>query len=441
MAIASGAIFEVRATGSDSNGGFFVPGTSGTVDYSQQDSPQLSVTDGVANGTTTITSATGGFTAAMVNNGINIGGSLYQITAVGSATSITVDRTVATASALAMNVGGALAMLSYAQAQGGLHGWLNGALNETNAVANSLQAQCWVGYGTTRGDNIKASISLTAVNAIGLSCAARYNVFVNISVNGNNNAGTIGANIGNFNNFGADFYNCDFVNCATGINTSERVTLTKCFVAGCPTIQSGGTNFVNSVIKDISSASMVNCNCERCILIGSISGSYVSPNTSASTPLRFRNNVVYSTVANTGTGYAPAYGFSSNDPFVDIDNNIFCNLNTGININGSGNALFTQLNTNAFYGTTTPVSNGTPSAPINNSSQVNLTAGPFVNPTMTINSWSDAQAAFALNDVAGGGALCRGAGTPQYLDIGAVQSAPSGGGGIIIPGRGFRRGL
>ena len=69
---------------------------------------------------------------------------------------------------------------------------------------------------------------------------------------------------------------------------------------------------------------------------------------------------------------------------------------------------------------------------------VALTADPFVNPTATINSLADAQAAFSLNNTAGGGALCRGAGTPQYLDIGATQHQDSGGGGvprIVVPRR------
>jgi hypothetical protein len=78
-------------------------------DYSQQDSPVVSVADGVTNGTTTVTSATAGFTAAMVGNGLNIASdSLYQIVAVNSATSVTVDRNTANGGAgRGLKVGGA----------------------------------------------------------------------------------------------------------------------------------------------------------------------------------------------------------------------------------------------------------------------------------------------------------------------------------------------
>ena len=80
-----------------------------------------------------------------------------------------------------------------------------------------------------------------------------------------------------------------------------------------------------------------------------------------------------------------------------------------------------------------PITGGTQVVP-----NITLTANPWVNPTATITNWQEATAAFALNDVAGGGALCRGAGTPQYLDIGAVQSQAGGGGGvprIVVPRR------
>lgn len=93
---------------------------------------------------------------------------------------------------------------------------------------------------------------------------------------------------------------------------------------------------------------------------------------------------------------------------------------------------------NIAYGTSSYSLAGTP-----NYNFVQLTADPFVSAsTLTASdNIADAFAAFALNDVAGGGALCRGAGTPANLDIGAVQSAATGGGGLIIPGRGFGRGF
>lgn len=65
-------------------------------------------------------------------------------------------------------------------------------------------------------------------------------------------------------------------------------------------------------------------------------------------------------------------------------------------------------------------------------SPILLTENPFVNPDMAITSIEDAQAAFALNNNAGGGALLRGAGFPAYLDLGAIQHQDAGGGGSSV---------
>jgi hypothetical protein len=108
MAWRSDSVYELRPDGASSNGMGFSTALGGT-DYSQQTAPQISVTDGVTNGTTTVTSASANFTVAIVGNGINIAGdSLYQILSVGSTTSITVDRATANGGAgRTMKVGGA----------------------------------------------------------------------------------------------------------------------------------------------------------------------------------------------------------------------------------------------------------------------------------------------------------------------------------------------
>jgi hypothetical protein len=87
-------------------------------DYSRQAAANsvgsnISTTDAVAAGTTTITSATAAFTSAITGNIIYLqggSGSLtagwYQATYV-SATSITVDRSVASGTGITLNIGGA----------------------------------------------------------------------------------------------------------------------------------------------------------------------------------------------------------------------------------------------------------------------------------------------------------------------------------------------
>ena len=120
MAISANSVFEVRTAGSDTNGGGFVTGASGT-DYSQQNSansttPNKSTTDAVTAATTTVTSATAGFTAAIVGNIIYLAGGTgtltgawYQVTAFTNSTTITIDRAPGVSTGVTMNIGGALA--------------------------------------------------------------------------------------------------------------------------------------------------------------------------------------------------------------------------------------------------------------------------------------------------------------------------------------------
>src|SRR5665213_333188 len=101
MALPSNSIWEVRVGGSDTNGGVVRPDTVVT-DYTLQNSPQVAVTNAVAIGTSTITSATGGFTSAMVGNGVYMAGGtgslapvMRYIVSVTNSTTIVVDSLVA----------------------------------------------------------------------------------------------------------------------------------------------------------------------------------------------------------------------------------------------------------------------------------------------------------------------------------------------------------
>lgn len=120
MAISANSVFEVRTAGNDTNGGGFVTGASGT-DFSQQNlknsgANNKSTTDAVAVGTTTITSATAAFTAAIVGNIVFFSGGSgaiaaqwRQVATFVSATSITIDTAIAASTGMTMNIGGALA--------------------------------------------------------------------------------------------------------------------------------------------------------------------------------------------------------------------------------------------------------------------------------------------------------------------------------------------
>jgi len=120
MALSAETFWRVRVDGSDTLcSGCFDPSVSGAgTDYTEQTSAQLALTD-LASTTpyTTITSATGGFTAAMIGNGIYIASGTgftagrYIITGVTNTNTATIDRACAAASASGgvAYLGGALA--------------------------------------------------------------------------------------------------------------------------------------------------------------------------------------------------------------------------------------------------------------------------------------------------------------------------------------------
>lgn len=117
-------VLEVRAGGSDTNGGGFTTGGSGT-DWSQQTAPQYSVTDGVLNGTTTITSATAAWGTDVVDNLISVNGGTGSATQVWkrilsrtNATTIVVDSSagLTAGTGVALKIGGALASVGQAVA-------------------------------------------------------------------------------------------------------------------------------------------------------------------------------------------------------------------------------------------------------------------------------------------------------------------------------------
>lgn len=122
MTLSANTVWELRTDGDDNNGGGFVTGASGS-DYSQQAAAQLTVTDAATSGTTvtTLTSATGGFTSAMVGSiihlysGTNLTAGWYEITAYTDTNTVTLDRApddgVGGVSAATCKVGGALASI------------------------------------------------------------------------------------------------------------------------------------------------------------------------------------------------------------------------------------------------------------------------------------------------------------------------------------------
>ena len=113
MAVNATAIWRVRPSGSNTNGGGYDPGISGAAtDYSQQNSAQASGTAGTAAGTTAFSDVVAAaFTSAMVGNALYITGTglttgFYFCTAFTDASHITLDRSPGTGTTGTWHLGG-----------------------------------------------------------------------------------------------------------------------------------------------------------------------------------------------------------------------------------------------------------------------------------------------------------------------------------------------
>jgi hypothetical protein len=453
MSISISTVWEIRQNGSDTNGGGYVSGGSGT-DYSQQAAAQIAVTNAVTNGTTTITSATANFTSAHQDNLAYIAGGTgaitgdwYQVISVTNSTTIVVDRAtgLTAGTGVTFNLGGALAtpgVLTNAlvNAYSGTKAWMKysatayslttatagpgGPLNVPASTVFTLE-----GYDVARGDRTANRPSYRWTTAPGSNTYAIVhasgvrNAFLNCKIDGNFQAHASGINI--------------------GIGVGGVVM--DCVVAYC--IQSGTIGFnVNGGVA------------ERCEAIGCVvgftgsaaqSGYLISQCTAVSCVTGF-NLVGYSGPVARCLAYSCTTGFATSGTggaFYDRCTADGCvtgfDIATGgslgylagcvaSNCSGGGGIGFkvttdTVLFLCGVYNNGTHLS-GTPAA---NEGQVTLTADPYVN---------QIGADFRPNTTAGGGASLRAAGIGVFgqtnnTDIGAVQhSDPTGGGILVHPG-------
>lgn len=161
MALHADTIWGVISTASNGSGGGWHDLGGASVDYSEQDAPELSVGDAVADGSTTITSVTGGFTAAMAGSTVNIvTKGRFEIAVVTDGNTITIDRNCSAGTGLTANVGGAVADLeeidSLLVPGNTVHmkaGTYNLAAALVTAVGGNTTGRIRIfGYKTTRGD-------------------------------------------------------------------------------------------------------------------------------------------------------------------------------------------------------------------------------------------------------------------------------------------------
>lgn len=433
MALSASTVWEVRpSAGNDTNGGGFVAGSTGT-DYSQQNSKNSgttdkSVTDGVGIGTTTFTSVTANFGTSIVGNIIFLSGTgittgWYQVTARASATSITLDRSPGTGTGATVNIGGALATITQAFTNSTvslmtIYAKASGTITTTAAIVLGNVAITIIGYTTTRGDNGRVTWT-TSTNSINLiDCGNAYCVFQNI--NFTCTAGTPGDCFHAKSTSNAPYVhlkNCIINGFNIGCNGNEAIDW------GILTLVIESTEIKSCVSHGVFCTGMVVC-------IGSTihnNGGAGIENTNGG-GIACHIFCIFSAIkANTSHGLYNASGLGSDFITVvnsDIVNNggdgVRFNLNTGygkilswngiyygntgFQMNALNGILIASRETNSFGANGTAQYNNIPAEP----TDITLTADPFTSRTGTPPDLS-------LNSTTGGGAACKGAGTPATL--------------------------
>lgn len=462
MALAAATVWEVRTTGSATNGGGFKAGATGT-DWSQQDSPQYSVTDAVTAGTTTITSATANFGTDVVGNILYIQGGTgaitagwYEITARTDASTITVDRStgLTAGTGATLKIGGALdspatlapIMVSSNKAfiKSGTYSLSAVATFSAASVspASTVPATNIIGYASTRGD-ITPYTSNQSSRPIIEGTTSAMNVLTfsnngwwvqNLVVRKGGAASSIASGL---NLPGS---NCRVTNCKVSDSTSNGIIITgNGAIAFCEVTGATGGTAINGI--------------GLCVLINNYvhdcTGMTAGLNSSSASI--FVHNIIANIAGANAGGIYSAY----NGGVFIYGNTIYKAGRDGIRIDVASMAYtFIQNNIitecgayainqttaawpaafgwdgNAFYSntsgnrrniddTSTNAVDGV--SPYTNTKDVVLSADPFVDKTTND---------FRLNTATGGGALLRGTGVvntfptltyQSYADMGAVE--------------------
>lgn len=425
-AISINCVWEVRTTGSDQNGGGFITGSSGT-DWSQQNSPQYSVTDLVhSSANANFTSATANWGTDVVGNIIMveggsfpIGRSYYQVITRNSATSITVDRSPGiNGTGCTGRLGGALdhpsraAMNQVAPVgtlgmdvwiKAGTYNFVAGASNtygqKINTGGTAANVSYWEGYQTTRGDRGTKPVFLATTLAGGNLVEAGHVVFINVEVD----CASLGADAFNC----VDHFRTVLCTARRAVNGFNTVVADRCYAVSCTTGFQNNPFAIGCVSQTCTTQGWITPQrIFRCIDIGSGNG--------------FRANASYSTLVN-----CISYGGSGTAGIRLEGANASCWNCVVMNRTGAGYTGLTVVDA-ALYNCAAYNNSG--AATDNTDSRrlegfITLTADPFTNA---------AGGDFSLNAVAGGGALLRATGLPgllpngtttSYTNVGAVENS------------------
>lgn len=445
--IGSAARWGIRTDGNNQNGAFFDPsvGAPGT-DYSGQAAAQVHFTDLIIGGTTsTATSVAFPANTASPGNGINIvSGSgctagLYEI--VSQAAGVyTFDRSLGSAaSTCTAYLGGS--RLDPAHVGGAVSGNTiyvkSGTYTLTTKITLGTNINLvWIGYGSTYGDNGTKPVITTATNSTALFQAAGTSTTTFLNVSFTNTAATPYVAIYSGNTAsGLYLINCQasgfnnatypFVDSSNGIGGYfSRVVMIGTEVTNSSAVMStySGTSVV--FVGDYFHGNTVDLNDTSPQL--TISRTIFSSSTGAYS-LNIPNSITSFTIDSSVfyNAAGPAIVLASSSGYLNgLTNTIFYGNYQAIdNLNTSYGVLNVYVQAHNAYGANTNANANWGYDP----SSISLSANPFV---------SASTGNFALNSTSGGGAALKAAGTPgvfgsattNYEDIGAAQSAGSGGG-------------
>lgn len=428
MGLSANTVFELEVGGADTNGGSFISTSTGT-DYSRQTTAQIAVTNAVAAGTSTITSATASFNSTHVGNGVYLQGGTgslvagwYQVSTFVNTTTVTLDRVVAAGTGITLNLGGAFASFGNLILAGWTTGHIAYILNSgtpfviTSASANvsggwmsTTGAGAVIGYTTNRtvsNTDAPAQVNYGVSNIPAVTGTRGFTSNLAFNGNGQTLAGSVG---------GASI--TGYLNCSwTAINLVQSGAIfIKCRATGNSVSIFAGTA-IDCEAWANTATPFLNSNFIRCL-------SY--DNTGSTT-----HGFSIAGIANFALDCI-AYGNGGDGFLVSAVRNICesCHAenNAGWGYDFGAGSFDVLANCSAYNNTLGTFSTAVKQV-INNF--ITITAGSvFTNA---------ASADFSLNNIASRGALLRGTGSPSlyprgltasFPDIGVSQHQDTGGGG------------
>ena len=425
-AIGATAVWEIRTSGAATNGGGY---TSGGTDYTLQDAAQLTLSDLASDGAGTgISSVTGGFTAAMIGNIIQITGAgdgftlgFYEVTAYTDTNNITIDRTAgATKTGGTGSVGGCLANISDMSAQVAGNtiylkstGTYTLGANFTAAVAGTgALSISWIGYTTTRGDGGKAVI---ACGAYYMKMSGGFQGVDSLDISGTSGVVVYGGYQGSVRN-------CKINNTSV---TADRVAYQaqsagSFLITGSEFISDKGLalNVAITTAHANIKGNYIHDSKNGCRLYGGLSSfTFNILDTFTATALDLGTS--YGVLVENNTFYNGVTGINGDTAYqIDIRNNIIDSFTTGAS--WTAEVLQNCWDYNNWNGNTTDVSNVTKGA--------NALA---LDPQFEGAAGGDFSIGENLKAAGIPGTFPGGLST-GYMDIGAVQREESGGGGPCV---------